>query len=161
LEDRCDCKYISLSPYDSEDAFPEAVRLIAESAGSEREDELFYDYLLSRAPSPEDAQIITAIRDDERKHNLLFKQIYCQLTGQAVPSVEEEFVPPADYCAGLRRALFGELAAVERYRKILFGLSFSQVYFNVLTEIYTDELKHAAKWNYLYCNNGCCGQIRA
>ena len=69
MEDRCDCNYISLSSYNPEYAFPEAVRLIAESAGSEREDELFYDYLLSQAPSPEDAQFITAIRDDERKHN--------------------------------------------------------------------------------------------
>ena len=32
-------------------AYPEALNLIVQSVSSEREDELFYDYLLSVAPS--------------------------------------------------------------------------------------------------------------
>lgn len=148
---------ISLEPYDPRTALPEALSLLAEAAVGEREDELFYDYLLGRAQREEDIKVITDIRDDERKHNLLFRQIYAQLTGSpALPAPEPEFEPPADYCDGLRRAIFGELAAVEKYRRILFGLSFNQVFANVLTEIYTDELKHAVKWNYLFCRNGCC-----
>lgn len=157
MYDSNQCDYIPLDMYCPENAFAEAVALLAEAAGSEREDELFYDYLLSVAPQ-EDQEVIASIRDDERKHNRLFRQVYCQITGgRAVPEADVEFERPASYCAGLRRALFGELAAVERYRRILFGLSYSQVYTNVLTEIYTDELKHAVKWNYLYCQNDCCG----
>lgn len=155
------CNYISLAPYYPQNAFPQALQLIAEAAGSEREDELFYESLLSMAPGPEDMEIISSIRDDERKHNRIFRQLYCELTGREVPPANGEgFEPPASYCQGIRRALFGELAAVERYRMILFGLSTCQPYANAVTEIYTDELKHSVKWNYLYCINGCCAQAR-
>lgn len=146
------CKYFPTYPYVPVYAFPEALRLIAESAGAEREDELFYDYLLSVAP-PGQRDIIASIRDDERKHNLLFKQLYWELTGLDIPVIPEEpFTPPNNYCDGLTRALFGELGAVEKYRKILFGMEFLP-YRNIITEIYTDELKHASKWNYLYTLN--------
>ncbi|MDF9408986.1 cytochrome B5 [Pelotomaculum isophthalicicum JI] len=48
------------------------------------------------------------------------------------------------------------MAAVERYHKILFGLEYLP-YRNMITEIYTDELKHGSKWNYLYAVNcSCC-----
>jgi len=145
-------RYIPTYPYVPEFAFPEALRLIGESAGSEREDELFYDYLLSVAPTDQ-RDIISSIRDDERKHNLLFKELYWELTGTEIPvQPEEPFETPRSYCDGLTRAIFGELAAVEKYRKILFGLEFLP-YRNILTEIYTDELKHATKWNYLYAVN--------
>lgn len=145
-------KYIATYPYVPVYAFPEAVRLIGEAAGSEREDELFYDYLLSVAPQ-EQRDIIVSIRDDERKHNLLFKQLYWELTGQDIPQMPDEpFDRPRSYCDGLERAIFGELGAVEKYRKILFGMEFLP-YRNIITEIYTDELKHASKWNYLYILN--------
>lgn len=133
-------------------AYAEALQLIAESVGSEREDELFYDYLLSTAPA-EQKEIIASIRDDERKHVKMFRELYWQVTGQELPPPgEPSFERPANYCEGITRALFGELAAVERYRKILFGFEFLP-YRNMITEIYTDELKHASKWNYLFALN--------
>lgn len=133
-------------------AYAEALELIAESVGSEREDELFYDYLLSVAPQNQQ-EIITAIRDDERKHAKMFREIYWQVTGQELPAgAEPVFERPANYCDGITKALFGELAAVERYRKILYGFEFLP-YRNMITEIYTDELKHASKWNYLFALN--------
>ena len=145
-------KYIATHPYVAVYAYPEALRIIMESAGSEREDELFYDYLLSVAPESQ-RNIIASIRDDERKHIQLFKQLYWELTGQDIPLAQDEpFERPQSYCDGLTRALFGELGAVEKYRKILFGLEFLP-YRNIITEIYTDELKHAAKWNYLFAVN--------
>lgn len=133
-------------------AYPEALRLIVESVNGEREDELFYDYLLSVAPSNQKS-IIISIRNDERKHNKLLRELYWQLTGRDIPpGPEPEFETPASYCDGIQRSIFGELSAVERYRKILFGLEFLP-YRNIVTEIYTDELKHATKWNYLYTLN--------
>ena len=68
------------------------------------------------------------------------------------PAQEVPFERPQNYCAGITKALFGELGAVEKYRKILFGLEFLP-YRNIITEIYTDELKHATKWNYLFTVN--------
>ena len=147
-------KYYPTYEYVPVYAFPEAINLIVQSVSSEREDELFYDYLLSVAP-PNQREIISSIRDDERKHFRLFKELYWEITGRDIPPAPEvAFEKPKNYCDGITRALFGELAAVERYRKILFGFEFLP-YRNILTEIYTDELKHASKWNYLFSLT-CC-----
>lgn len=130
-----------------------ALQLIREAVTSEKEDELFYDYLISAAPSEEEKKIIESIRDDERKHFKMFRELYFELTGRRLPTPPEpEFVKPASYEAGLEKALFGELGAVEKYRKILFGLQ-RRKDINKLTEIITDELKHAHKYNYLYTKN--------
>lgn len=135
-------------------AYPEALRLIVESVSNEREDELFYDYLINIAPADQ-KQIVSSIRDDEMKHGKMLREIYWEVTGRDIPTAQDNvFEPPKSYCEGITRALFGELAAVERYRKILFGFEFLP-YRNMITEIYTDELKHGSKWNYLYTLN-CC-----
>ncbi len=145
-------KYYPTFEYVSIYALPEALNLIVASVRGEREDELFYDYLLGVAP-PAQREIIAPIRDDERKHNKLLRQLYWEVTGQEIPPAPDEpFDRPQNYCDGITRALFGELAAVERYRKILYGFVFLP-YRNIITEIYTDELKHASKWNYLFALN--------
>lgn len=145
-------KYYPTYMYVPEYAYPEALNLIVQSVSGEREDELFYNYMISVAP-PDQKQIISAIRDDEIKHNKMLREIYWEVTGQEIPPAKGEFFEqPKSFCEGISRALFGELGAVERYRKILFGLSFLP-YRNMITEIYTDELKHASKWNYLFALN--------
>lgn len=119
----------------------------------EREDELFYDYLISVAPSREDKEIIASIRDDERKHNKYFRMIYRYFTGMEIPmSEEEDFERPSSYLDGIRRALFGELRAVEKYRDIRKNLP-NGAFKDVLFEIITDELKHSSKYNYLLTTN--------
>lgn len=135
---------------------PEALQLIRDAVSGEREDELFYDYLISVAPSEDDKEIIRGIRDNERKHFRLFRQMYCELTGQMPPepAMEPEFEKPASYCDGLRKALFGELGAVQRYRRILFALQDRRL-INMITEIITDELRHASLYNYLITKNRC------
>lgn len=139
---------------------PMALNLIESAVLGEREDELFYDYMVKLAPCKEDKAMIMGIRDDERKHNVLFRGIYCQLTGQILPpGPEPEFTPPKTYCEGIQKALFGELAAVERYRKILYALQ-DRVQINKMVEIITDEQKHATKWNYLYSKNECAEKCR-
>jgi rubrerythrin len=148
-------KYYPTYMYVPQYAYPEALRLIVESVSGEREDELFYNYMLNIAP-PEQKEIVASIRDDEIKHNKMLRELYWQLTGKEIATTQKDtFRPPSGYCNGIKKALFGELAAVERYRKILFGLKFLP-YRNMITEIYTDELKHSSKWNYLYTINCSC-----
>jgi len=119
----------------------------------EKEDELFYDYLISVAPTTDEKMIITSIRDDERHHNKMFRQIYNNITGiDVLIGQGEEFVKPASYLDGIKKALFGELAAVERYREIRRGLP-STMYRDILFNIITDEIKHSAKYNYLFTLN--------
>ncbi|KZL92665.1 ferritin-like domain-containing protein [Clostridium magnum] len=134
-------------------ALQNSLNLVKEAVSGEREDELFYDYLISVAPSKEEKDIIASIRDDERKHNVMFRRIYKAFTGMDIPSGgEETFQKPSSYLDGIKRALFGELKAVEKYREIRKGLPMGP-YRDVLFEIITDELKHASKYNYLYTNN--------
>lgn len=128
---------------------------VRKAVKGEREDELFYDYLISEAPTNEEKEIITSIRDDERRHNRLFRRIYQDFTGMEVPKSdeEEEFEVPESYIDGIKKALFGELAAVERYRAIRRGLPSGGFYRDILFDIITDELKHASKYNYLFTLN--------
>lgn len=136
-------------PFTYPQNFPKALQLIENAVAGEREDELFYDYLISIAPTQEAKNIIQGIRDDERKHNRLFRKLYLELTGYEIPSVqEEEFVKPQSYCDGVKKALLGELSAVQKYRQILYALQ-NRVHINMLTEIITDELRHANLYNLL------------
>ncbi|WP_240664162.1 hypothetical protein [Paenibacillus sp. M-152] len=59
------------------------------------------------------------------------------------------------YTEGLQRALMGELDAVERYRDIWFGLP-AGIYKDTVYGVILDELKHAAKYNYLITLNLKC-----
>jgi rubrerythrin len=142
---------VSMGRYD--ERYYAAVKLILEGIAGEREDELFYDYLISVAPTEQEKQVITGIRDDERKHRRLFRQLYQQLTGQRPPVMEEgeQFERPASYLEGIERALLGELKAFEKYRTIYKYLP--QQYRDTVFEIMTDELKHAHLYNWLYAKN--------
>jgi len=131
----------------------EALEGIKKAVQSEKENELFYDYLISEAPTNEEKEIIGSIRDDERRHKELFRNIYGDLTGIEVTIGEEEsFEKPKSYLDGIKKALFGELRAVEKYRAIRKGL-ISRLYRDILFDIITDEIKHASKYNYLFTLN--------
>ncbi|MDK2823522.1 MAG: hypothetical protein PWQ67_949 [Clostridia bacterium] len=140
-------------PYMYDPGLEKALNLIRKAVAGEASDRKFYDYLISVAPNEKEKQIIASIRDDEIKHYKMFRQIYKEITGQyPVPLGEEEFVKPNNYLDGIEQALFGELAAVEMYRQIYFGLR-SREHRDMLFEIITDELKHSAKYNFLYTRN--------
>lgn len=132
----------------------EVLELIKESVASEKEDELFYDYLLSLATNQDDKNIIESIRNDERHHNEMLRRIYLELTGIALPksTIVNELETDMTYLQGLEKSLMGELSAVEKYRKILAEMVDKQRY-NMVFEILTDELKHAAKYNFLITKN--------
>lgn len=131
----------------------EALEGVAKAVQGEREDELFYDYLITVAPTKEEKDIIASIRDDERRHNMLFRQIYKDFTGMEVPmGKEENFEKPNSYLEGIKKALFGELKAIEKYREIRKGLPM-RIYKDILFDIITDEIKHSAKYNYLFTLN--------
>lgn len=141
------------NPMYDQQAFQKSLQLMAEAVQGEKEDQLFYDYLISVAPTSEQKEIITSIRNDEIRHNKLYKQMYKQLTGQEVAlEKEEKFVPPATYLEGLKKALFGELKAMEKYRIIRAGLP-NRYYRDIVFEILTDEMKHATLYNFMYTEN--------
>ncbi len=132
-----------------------ALLLIQQAVAGENEDRLFYSFLIENAPTEEDREIISGIRDNEISHNGWFRQLYQELTGKPVPEVPgEEFTPPEDFCDGLARALLGEQNAVTKYRKILYAMQ-NRVHINMLTQIITDEIRHGILYSYLFTKNGC------
>ncbi|WP_239616531.1 ferritin-like domain-containing protein [Cohnella mopanensis] len=134
-------------------SFPQALKLIAEAVQGERNDELFYDELIRLAPNSEQASIIASIRDDERGHNQMFRAIYKEVTGQDITGISnEQFQRVGSFDEGIQKALMGELSAVEKYRKIWFGLP-QGIYKDTVYGIILDELKHASKYNYLITVN--------
>lgn len=139
-------------PISNDEQLQMALNRISKAVQGEREDELFYDYLIKEAPTTEEKTIITSIRDDERRHNRMFRRIYKDFTDEELPVNEDEaFEEPESYLDGIKKALFGELAAVERYkiiRRMLPG-----PYKELLFDIITDEMRHATMYNYLFTLN--------
>ena len=131
-------------------SFSQAVDMIRRSVGDERADEVFYDALIKMAPNDRDKEIITGIRDDERKHNRILRELYFNFTGQMIPvdtsneACENNFT----YKEGLEKALFGELEAVVKYIRIMGVMPSGNSYILVMS-IMTDELRHSAMYNYL------------
>ena len=133
--------------------FNQAVDLIRQSVGGEKEDELFYDLLIEQAPTEKEKNIITSIRDDERKHNKILRDLYFNFTGNFVPQnmTTPNINTKLSYYENLEKALFGELNAVKKYRKIL-GTMPSGNSYTLLMSIMTDELRHASLYNFLIHN---------
>jgi len=128
----------------------EAIELIRKSVEDEKEDELFYDILIQQAPTEKEKSIIRGIRDDEIKHNHILKRLYYEFTGQMLPesTLKNNENQNMDYKSNLEKALFGELDAVSKYRKIM-GVMPNGNSYTLLMSIMTDELRHANKYNYL------------
>lgn len=134
--------------------FNQAVELIKKSVSDEREDELFYESLIKEAPTEKEKNIITSIRDDERRHNRILRELYFNFTGQVIPIDTNNDSSSNDgmsYKDKLEKALFGELDAVVKYRKIM-GVMPSGNSYTLLMSIMTDELRHASKYNFLIHN---------
>lgn len=137
----------------TKEAFNKALVLMNEAIQDERNDELKYEYLIRVAPTHEERTIITSIRDDERNHRRLYKDIYKFYTGKTIESNDtDEFKEPESYLDGISKAIFGELGTMEKYRMIREGLP-SRFYRDTVFMILTDEMKHATKYNYILNKN--------
>lgn len=128
----------------------QAIEAIRQSVSDEKEDELFYNNLIKQAPTGKEKEIIMGIRDDERKHNKILRDLYYSFTGQVIqPDTSTSNIDNIlTYRENLEKALMGELNAVVRYRRIM-GTMPSGNSYTLLMSIMTDELRHASKYNFL------------
>lgn len=127
----------------------EALEIIKNSIMDEAEDEAFYNMMINQAMQDEDKEIIKNIANDEKKHNMMLKQIYFSLTGNNVPTQNASMnIATNTYFNNLRKSLFGELSAIKKYRKVLAAMTDKDNY-NKIMEIMTDEITHSNKFNYL------------
>lgn len=136
-----------------------ALRLIEEAVMEESSDVKFYEAMMKLC-GKEEKEIFEGILADEKKHAQLFRVIYCEITGQVLPNAPDEKITlPKSCCEGLQEAIFHELRAVEKYRRILYAMQ-NRRHINMLVEIITDEQKHADKLNYLFSKNDCGEKCR-
>ncbi|RDY24309.1 ferritin-like domain-containing protein [Romboutsia maritimum] len=136
-----------------------SIDLIGKSIESERKDSQFYQWLIDNIPiedlssrqSNKIKKTIESIRDDELRHNKMYKEMYYQITGKEMKIEEEEFIAPVNFRIGIEDAMMGELEAVKKYREIMNGLP-SLYYRDKVFNILSDELRHANLYNYIYTN---------
>ena len=129
----------------------EALELIRKSIADEKQDEIFYSALIEKAPDDNAKKIIIDIRDDEKNHNEILRFIYSNITGEVFNDInnnENKINEETTYAQDLENALFGELDAVKKYRKIMGAMPSNKMQTLVMS-ILTDELRHANKYNYL------------
>ena len=129
----------------------EALELIRKSIADEKQDEIFYSALIEKAPDDNAKKIITDIRDDEKNHNEILRFIYSNITGEVFNDInnnENKINEETTYAQDLENALFSELDAVKKYRKIMGAMPSSKMQ-TLIMSILTDELRHANKYNYL------------
>ena len=83
----------------------------------------------------------------------ILRRLYYEFTVKMLPADTVTNVPNSnmDYKSNLEKALFGELDAVAKYRKIM-GTMPSGNSYTLLMSIMTDELRHASKYNFLIHN---------
>ncbi len=134
----------------------DVLAIIVKSIQDEKEDEMFYKMLLESTVNKEDKEIIMTIRDDERKHRSMLKDVYKAITGKEFmndnSNLEDPKMENFTYIQGLEKAFMGELAAFEKYRKVLMEMTDRELY-NKIFEIMSDEMKHSIKYNYLITKN--------
>lgn len=132
---------------------------IKQAVQGEINDGLFYNYLISQAPTNEEKVIISAIKEEELRHSKQFEGIYRDFTGMGIPTEEDEnFEIPNSYLEGVKNALFDELRDVVKYRAIRRRLP-EGIYKEVLFDIITDELMHVSMFNYLFTLNNNQGKL--
>lgn len=121
----------------------------------ENEDEMFYDKLINLAPNEEQKKIIADIRDDEKIHAKIFRKIFTELTGVILPNQipsTSKMDTNFSYMEGLKKAFFGELEAVKKYREIMAYMP-NKTLADMVMYVLTDEIRHADKYNYLITLN--------
>ena len=134
-------------------AYNTALNLIREALQSERNDELKFNYLIENAPTQEEKDIITTIRDDERLNRQWYRDIYKFYTNEEVENNNGgEFTEPDSFLDGIKSSIFESLFAMQRSRIIREGLP-SRFIRDIVLRILTDEMKHATEYNYILTIN--------
>ena len=130
-----------------------ALEQVKSSIGDEKKDELFYEQLINMAPDENSRDIISSIRDDEKKHNEILRFVYSNITGEVAKNSDENVqIQEMTYAEGLEKAFFDEIAAVKKYRRIMGAMPNTKLH-TLLMSIMTDELRHASLYNYLIHKN--------
>lgn len=134
-------------------ALEEVLALVKQSVQTNRDDELFYDYLYSNAPTKEEKDIIDTIRTNKVKQNHMFRRIYQDFKSkQFMTHSYTRFQEPFSYLDGIKKAFFLELTDMERLRAILKRMT-NQYYRDMVFEVFNNQLIHTNMYTYILAKN--------
>lgn len=127
-----------------------ALELIKEAIKEEKQNEFFYESIIAKAPDENAKDILSSIRDDEKKHNEILRFIYSNISGEVIENPTEKVIESKEtkYYEDLETALLKDVALVKKYRKIMGAMPTSRMHTLVMS-ILTDKLRHSALYNYL------------
>lgn len=114
----------------------------------------FYGYMIDMAPDQFQKNILTAIRNDEKRHLNNFQAAYCRRTGCTYDYPEPEITPPECYCQGLEEAFHDQQEAYEFYKANYFCNEQKMVK-KAFYDAMLDEAEHARWFNNLLIRNRC------
>ncbi|MDS0524633.1 ferritin-like domain-containing protein [Clostridium sp. SHJSY1] len=136
------------------------IESIKQATKKEEEYEYFYNYLITAAPTNEEAEIIRTIRDETRMHYKIFKQMYKDLTGLNIPSKLGSSISPESYLDSIKKAILLEIKAVDNYKVIRNAFPPMSSYNEILLNIIIDETNHTNKFNYIFSINTTMNKMR-
>ena len=128
----------------------EAIIIIRKLIEDYKDNNKFYELLLSLTNKDEDIKIIKDIMEDELKHYKILKELYFELTRSNLKEdrlnkFEDNML---NYKRNLERGLKKVLEETEKYRKIMAAMPDRRKTISVM-ELLTDKLRHASWYNFL------------
>ena len=131
-----------------------ALEMIKEAVKEEKETEVFFENLISKAPDENSKDILSNIRDDNKKHNEILRFIYSNISGEVLENLDESKVElkEGSYQDDLESAFLKDVLAVKKYRRIMGAMPTSRMH-TLIMSILTDVLRHASLYNYLMHKN--------
>jgi rubrerythrin len=129
-------------------------KLVKEYIADEMADNKLYSELAANVNDSEVSELLKETSQEEGKHVRILEDVYYKLTGEEAENIAaQEYELQADFTANITKALMGELAAVEKYRALMFALEDEQLR-DYIYEIISDEQVHADRMNYIYAKSG-------
>lgn len=140
----------------SDAALNRALSAIKQLVCDEKETEAIYEYLICIAPTIEEKDILTDIRNTKREHRRVLREIYKFFTNKDIccPGQDcccQKFCP-ITYLEGIRRAILNELATIDRLQIIYEGLP-SRIFRDMILRMITETQNIVAKLNYILAIN--------
>ncbi|MBB3114060.1 rubrerythrin [Paenibacillus phyllosphaerae] len=135
------------SPYQ---ALQVSLHSIQEAVAGESNADKFYQKLIELSPSEEDSNVITSIREEEREHLQILRDIYMAFTGSQVPASAPTTVykDPDSYRDGLKSVIYNKWKSNQTAGQILAAMP-TGYYQNLLAKIAVDNVTIVSKLNYL------------
>jgi len=109
----------------------------------------YYDLLYGLTSDHQDIEIIDDIRFDEVNHLSMFTNLFTDLYGEKPDLPVPEISQISSFIDGIKKSIKKELDSYSFYNDVYFTDTNIMVR-DVFARALTDEIRHAAKYNFIY-----------